>query len=79
MTDWKTLIATARQIDRLDDLATGDVAFLATNGRLVAFTVDRIVRSGPMIRVYQSHTRFWAIGGPSTVQYEFALRPVKGR
>lgn len=79
MNDWKTLIATAQQIDRLDDLATGDIAFLNTGSRLAAFTVQQIVRSGPMTRLYVSHTRFYALGGPSTVQYEFALRPAPGK
>lgn len=75
--DWKTLIARGEQIDSLDGLTVGDIAFLDTGGRLVAFSVDRIVRSGGMTRLYMSHTRMYALGGASRVRFEFALRPPK--
>ena len=80
---WKNVADIYHQIDRLSDVAPGDVVYLSNAGGslMVAYKVGSVVRCDGLTHLYVSGLtgRKYTLGGASTMRFHEARRPVAGK
>ena len=77
---WKNVADVYHQIDRLSDVAPGDVVYLSNAGGslMVAYKVGSVVRCNGLTHLYVAGLtgRKYTLGGASTMRFHEARRPV---